>query len=130
VLETINVDIADDLRIGRDLQKALRTSMTTLGWYLQLKEQAHAKMKQAKYRSHRTFESQYDVLRTLHPKMTETQIKNKVHLTRKWRKRIERYMVWRDRYRMLDVLCHALYERNQNLRTLESSERKERLGAY
>lgn len=128
--ETIHVDIAADMKIGRDLQKALRTSMTTWVWYAQLKEQAHAKMKQAKYRQHRVGEEIYVEIRAQNLRMSETQIKNKVHLDKRWLKRTERYMLWRDRYRMLHELCIALKERNDNLRTLESSERKEREGAY
>lgn len=128
--ETIEIDIAADMKIGHDLQKALRTSMTTLSWYQQLKEMAHAKMKEAKYRSHLTAERVYDEVRGLNPKLSETQVKNKVHLSTEWIKYIERYMKWRDRYRMLHELCVALKERNDNLRTLEASERREREGAY
>jgi len=130
VLERIDIDIAADMKIGHDLQKELRTSMSTLAWYAQLKEQAHAKMKQAKYRSHQAHETVYDEIRSTSPKLSETQCKNKVRLSPKWRKWIERYMKWRDRYRMLHELCVTLKERNDNLRTLESSERKERTGAY
>lgn len=129
-IEKIQIDISRDLRIGRDLQKQLKTSMHTLGFYLQLKEMAHAKMKQMKYQSHQVFEEIYDEVRIAHPKLSETQVKNKVHLSAEWRKRTERYMRWRDRYRMLHELCIALKERNDNLRTLESSERKERDGGY
>lgn len=130
VLEKVDIDMRADLKIGHDIQKALKTSMETFGWYTQLKEQAHAKMKQAKYKSHQISEEIYDEIRTQNARLSETQVKNKVHLSPKWRRMIERYMKWRDRYRMLDAICKALYERNQNLRTLESSERKERDGTY
>lgn len=129
-IDTVHIDIAEDMRIGRDLQKALRTSMTTWAWYAQLKEQAHAKMKQAKYRQHRISEVIYDDIRSQNPRMSETQVKNKVKLDKRWLKRTEAYMKWRDRYRMLHELCIALKERNDNLRTLEASERREREGAY
>lgn len=130
IIDTVHIDIAADMAIGHDLQRALRKSMTTWAWYSQLKEQAHAKMKQAKYRVHCMYEKVYDELRQQHSKMSETQVKNKVHLDRRWRRRTRRYMLWRDRYRMLYELCVALKERNDNLRTLESSERREREGAY
>ncbi len=130
VIERIALDVAKDLRIGHDIQKQLKTSMSTWAFYAQLKEMAHAKMKHAKYRSHQISEEIYDEIRTANPKMSETQCKNKVHLSPTWRKWTERYMKWRDRYRMLHEFCIALKERNDNLRTLESSERKEREGAY
>lgn len=130
VKEWIELDPAEDLKVGRDIQKALKTSTHTLGWYMQLKEMAHAKMKQAKYKSHQISEEIYDEVRSAHAKLSETQVKNKVHLSPAWRKKIEIYMQWRDRYRMLNELCVALKDRNDNLRTLESSERKEREGAF
>lgn len=129
-IETIDIDLGADLRIGHDIQKALRTSMATYAWYAQLKEQAHAAMKQAKYRSYRSAETLYDEIKTKNPKMTETQVKNKIHLSRQWLKRTRAYMKWRDRHRMLHEICVALKDRNENLRTLESSERSERSGKY
>lgn len=129
-VETIHIDIAADMSIGVDLRKELRTSMTTLMWYAQLKEHAHAAMKQARYRQHKTFEDTYDEIRAQNLKLSETQVKNRVHLSPAWRLRTEKYMKWRDRYRMLHELCVALKERNDNLRTLESSERRERDGKY
>lgn len=129
-IETIDVDIAADLRIGHDLQDELRKSMSTYTWYAQLKEHAHAAMKMAKYRQHQASERIYDEVRALNPKMSETQVKNKVHLHTKWLKRTRSYMRWRDRYRMLHELCTALRERNDNLRTLEATERREREGKY
>lgn len=130
VIEWIDLDPAADLRVGRDTQKALKTSTHTLGWYMQLKEMAHTKMKQEKYKSHQIFEEVYDEIRSQSAKLSETQVKNKVHLSPDWRKRTEKYMQWRNRYRMLHELCIALKDRNDNLRTLESSERKEREGAF
>jgi len=129
-IEKLSVDVARDLKVGTDIQKALRTSAHTLGWYMQLKEMAHAKMKHAKYRAHLVAEEKYDEIKLANPRMSETYVKNKIHLSPAWRKCIRRYMKWRDRYRMLSEFCVALKERNDNLRTLESSERKEREGAY
>ena len=129
-IETIDIDIASDMRIGQDLRKELRESMTRWMWYAQLKEHAHTAMKQERYRQHKIFEDVYDNLRMLNPKLSETQVKNKVHCSEEWRRQTEKYMRWRDRYRMLHELCIALKERNDNLRTLESSERRERDGHY
>lgn len=129
-IETVHIDIANDMRIGRDLQKALRTSMSTWAWYAQLKEQAHVMMKQMKYRVHCTTEELYAEIKEASPKLTETAVKNRIHLDSRWRKRMRRYMRWRDRFRMLQELCTQLKERNDNLRTLEASERRERGGAY
>ena len=130
VIEKVEIDLADDLRIGRDLRRALKTSMSTLGWYMQLKEQAHAMMKHWRYLAHRREESAYYEIRVDNPKLSETAVKNRVHLDKRWLKRIKKYMLWRNRYRMLSEVCVALKERNDNLRTLESSERKERDAHY
>lgn len=130
VIEWIDLDPAADLRIGSRTQKQIKTSTHTLGWYMQLKEMAHVKMKQAKYRSYQISEEIYDEIRAQSPRLSETQVKNKVHLSKAWRKQTEKYMTWRDRYRMLSDFCTALKERNDNLRTLESSERREREGTF
>jgi hypothetical protein len=126
----VHIDLGRDLHIGRDLQDELRSSMERFGWYVQLKEQAHAMMKQKAYNAHCLEEEIYDEVRAQHPRLSETQVKNKVHLDKRWRKRTRSYMRWRDRYRMLSDICVALKERNENLRTLESSERAERAGRY
>lgn len=130
VIETMDIDLANDFHIGRDLQKALRTSMPTLMFYAQLKEQAHAAMKQQKHLSYRIEEKIYDEIRAVSPRLSETQVKNKIHLDKRWLRRIRKYMHWRDRYRMLHEIVSALRDRNENLRTLESSERAERAGKY
>lgn len=126
----VTINVEEDLRVSKDLQRALRKSMTTLGWYMQLKEFAHARMKRAMFRVHSAEEEIYDDLRREHAKLSETQVKNKVRLQPRWRKLTERYMHERDRYRFLSDIVVALKERNENLRTLESSERAERQGKY
>jgi len=126
----VHIDLERDLVIGRDIQKALKTSMSRYGWYVQLKEQAHTMMKQKAYEAHCLEEEIYDEIRSVHAKLSETQVKNRVHLDKRWRKKTRAYMKWVTRYRMLSDICVALKERNENLRTLESSERHERLGKY
>lgn len=126
----VRIDLDADLRIGHDLQKSLKTSMHRYGWYIQLKEAAHRMMKQKAYEAHCLEEEIYDEVRSVNARLSETQVKNKVHLDKRWRKKTKAYMKWRDRYRMLNEICIALKERNENLRTLESSERHERLGRY
>lgn len=130
VWKTITVQIAEDLRIGRDLQKALRTSMSTFVWYAQLKEQAHAQLKQVEHDLDALYDEIYDTLKPLHPKTTETALKSKIHLDERWRKLAKRRLLWQSRYRMLDVYTFALRERNDNLRTLEATERSERNGKH
>lgn len=127
--EPITIDIGADLKIGRDLQRALRENARLLGWYSQLKEHAHIGMKQAAYRAKCREEDVYEQIRDDNTRMSETQVKNKVHRDPKWRKLTERYMTWRNRFRMLDDICRIMHARNQDLRTLESSERSERENA-
>lgn len=125
-LETVVLDVKADMSIGNDLVSELRDSAGLLAWYALLKEHAHEAMKQAKYRMHKRFEAKYDDIKAETPKMTETAVKNAVHRDSKWRRYTEKYMKWRYRYRMLNELCNAMTERNNNLRTLEASKRKER----
>jgi len=129
-IETVHIDIAADMRIGRDLQKALRTSVSTWAWYAQLKEQAHAKLEQCKDRLEHVGAVIYEEIRSTNPKLTETNVKNKVKLDERWQKANKSCRKWSARHRMLHEICVQLKERNDNLRTLESSERKERDGAY
>jgi hypothetical protein len=126
----VTIDLENDLKIGRDLQKQLRTSMSTYGWYAQLKEHAHAAMKQAEFAQTRANAKLYAKLREKFPKVTETQIKNKVVLHKRYVKCAKRLLMWQERFRMLDNICYSLKERNDNLRTLEATERRERDGKY
>lgn len=129
-IETVHIDIAADLRIGRDLQRQLRRSVSTWAWYAQLKEQAHAKLEDCKDKLEHVGAVIYDEIRTANPKLSETNVKNKVKLDERWQKANRRCRKWNARHRMLHEICVWCKERNDNLRTLESSERQERGGKY
>lgn len=129
-IETVHIDIAADMRIGRDLQRELKRSVSTWAWYAQLKEQAHAKLDALKERLEHVGAVVYDEIKTANPKLSETNAKNKVKLDERWQKANRRCLKWSMRYRMLCEICTLSKERNDNLRTLEASERKERDGAF
>lgn len=126
-VERVEIDVRNDFAVRKmSLQTELREVAGLQAWYGMLKEQAHSMMKRKRYAWHKEHERYADKVRTEFPKANVGDVKNKVNLQPKVRKAIERYMLWRDRHRMLHMLHEAMRDRHQTLRTIEASERKER----
>lgn len=126
IVEEVQIDVKADFVIGPDLMKELADSPGILAWYTQLKEQAHAMMKKARYREHSLREDMYNEIKSANARMSETAIRTQIYQTSKMRKRVERYMLWATRYRQLHELCEAWKVRNENLRSMETSMRRDR----
>lgn len=116
-----------DARISSDLDAELRRLPALLSWWISLRDEADARLKEARHEEHNTDEDLYEEYRGKMPKgATETSVKMAVKRDARMRRAFRARMDAEDMHRRLKGAVEAIAEKRWSLQGLVKSAVSER----
>jgi hypothetical protein len=115
-----------DARISSDLDTELLRMPGVLSWWVQLRECAKTRLREAQHIEHNISEDVYAEIRERNPKATETTIKMAVKKDARMRKAFRERMDAEDMYEKLKGQVEAIWEKKWSLMGLTKTAIMER----
>ena len=122
----IEVDPQKDAKIRYSLTRELEHMGPLYSWYVQLRDCAETRLREAKYLEHCADEDVYDELRAKNPKVTETTIKMAVRTDARMRKAFRARMDAEEMHEKLKSAVDTMVQKGYALTNLTNLHKTER----
>lgn len=122
----IEVDPQRDAKVSSDLTRELMRIAPLYSWYVQLRDCAETRLREARYMEHCVDEDVYDELRAKNPKVTETTIKMAVRKDPRMRKAFRARMDAEEMHEKLKSAVDTMVQKGYALTNLTNLHKTER----